>query len=161
MSFVYAVNDIEFLIMSDTKISFSDRLSCWNSDFERKLVEQLGLIKSIIVSPNMVVCYAGNNIDGAAKLLREIKLVGYNLEKTIERAFQIHKEDKVDAIEFIIGYSSKNKKELVSVKNGQIIRGCKIAWLGSWDAYNQFKSMESTMVLDEQIQLKSELIQWE
>ena len=43
----------------------------WNTERERRLVKQIGLIKSIIISPNIVVCFAGNNIDKAAELLRK------------------------------------------------------------------------------------------
>lgn len=144
MSFVYAINREEFLIMSDTKISLNDKLmNLWNTEDERRLIRQIGLIKSVIISPNIVVCYAGNNIDIAAEFLREIKSVENSLERIIEIAYKMHSDAKANDIEFIIGYCDKNRRELISIKNKQKIRDCKIAWIGSWNAYNEFKRMES------------------
>lgn len=144
MSFVYAMNDVLFSIMSDTRIGINDKLSKrWNSESEKRLVEQMGLMKSIIVSPNIVICYAGNNIDKAAELLRKVKLSSKNLEEIISIAFEIHVASEEDAIEFIIAYCGETTRELISVKNRQIIRNCKVAWLGSLDAYNEFKKKES------------------
>ena len=144
MSFVYAINSVDFSIMSDTRISLNDELTnLWNTDDERRLIRQVGLIKSVIVSPNMVVCYAGNNIDKAAELLRKIKSVGNNLEQIIDIAYEIHYTAKVDDIEFIIGYCDGNTRELISIKNKQIVRDCKRAWIGSWVAYNELKRLEN------------------
>lgn len=91
MSFVYAINSVDFSIMSDTKINLNENLkNLWSTEAERQLIRQVGLIKSVIVSPNIVVCYAGNNIDKAAELLREIKTIGNSLDQVIEVAFNIH-----------------------------------------------------------------------
>lgn len=121
MSFVYAINSVDFSILSDTKIDLNENLkNLWNTEAERQLIKQVGLIKSVIVSPNIVVCYAGNNIDKAAELLREVKIAGNNLDKIIEVAFNIHNTAQIDDIEFIIGYCDKNKRELISIKNKQL-----------------------------------------
>lgn len=144
MSFVYAMNDVIFSIMSDTKIGINDDLpKLWDSEREKYLVAQMGLMKSIIVSPNIVICYAGNDIYKAAELLRKVKTVTNNLEEIINIAYEIHATSEEDAIEFIIAYCGENARELVSIKNQQLYRNCKVAWLGSWDAYNEFKRLES------------------
>ena len=158
MSFVYAINSVDFSIMSDTKINLNENLkNLWNTEAERQLIKQVGLIKSVIVSPNIVVCYAGNNIDKAAELLREIKIVGSNLDRIIEAAFNIHNTAQIDDIEFIIGYCDKNKRELISIKNIQLVRNCKVAWIGSWDAYNEFKRMENE-IADEKIKGRKAIV---
>ncbi len=157
MSFVYAINSVDFLIMSDTKISLNDKLSnLWNTQYEKQLIKQIGLIKSIIVSPNIVVCYAGNNIDKAAELLRKIKLVNNRLEEIIDIANKIHKLNVYD-IEFIIAYCDKDKRKLISIKDGKIIEDCKVAWLGSWDAYNEFKRLENE-ISDELVKGKKAIV---
>lgn len=144
MSFVYAINDMDFSIMSDTKISLNDDLkNLWNTEDERRIIEYFGLIKSIIVSPNIVVCYAGNNIDKAAELLRKIKSAEISLEQIIDFALEIHKKVKVNDIEFIIGYCDENGRELISIKNREVIRNCKVAWIGSLYAYKEFKRREN------------------
>lgn len=151
MSFVYAINSVDISIMSDTKIYLDENLkNLWNTESERQLVKQIGLIKSVIVSPNIVVCYAGNNIDKAAELLREIKSIGNKLDQIIDVAYNIHEAAPVDDIEFIIGYCDKSRRELISIKNKQLVRNCKVAWIGSWDAYNEFKRMENE-IPDEKI----------
>ena len=150
MSFVYAMNDVIFSIMSDTKIGIKDNLpKLWNSESEKRLVTQMGLMKSIIVSPNIVIAYAGNNINKAAELLRNVKNSSDNLEEIISAAFKIHITSDEDAIEFIIAYCDENTRELISVKNQQVFRNCKVAWLGSWEAYNEFKRLESLISEDD------------
>ena len=150
MSFVYAINSVDFSIMSDTRISLNDELAnLWNTEEERRLIRQVGLIKSVIVSPNVVVCYAGNNIDKAAELLRKTKSVGNNLEQIIDIAYEIHNTAEEDDIEFIVGYCDENTRELISIKNRQLVRNCKIAWIGSWDAYNEFKRLENEISVQE------------
>ena len=144
MSFVYAMNDVIFSIMSDTKIGIKDDLpKLWNSESEKRLVTQMGLMKSIIVLPNIVIGYAGNNINKAAELLRNVKNSLDNLEEILRTAYKIHTSSEEDAIEFIIAYCDENTRELISVKNQQVFRNCKVAWLGSWESYNEFKRLES------------------
>ena len=150
MSFVYAMNDMIFSIMSDTKIEIKDDLSrLWNSEKEKRLVKQIGLMKSIIVSPNIVICYAGNNINKAAELVRRTKAISNNLKEIINIAYEIHVASEEDAIEFIIAYCDETTRELISVKNNQIIRDCKVAWLGSLKSYTELKRLESLISEDE------------
>ena len=150
MSFIYAINDVIFSIMSDTKIGIKDDLlKLWNSESEKRLVTQMGLMKSIIVSPNIVICYAGNNINKAAELMRNVTNSLDNLEEIIGVAFKIHTSSEEEAIEFIIAYCDETSRELISVKNQHIIRNCKVAWLGSWDAYNEFKGLESKISISD------------
>lgn len=149
MSFIYAFNNKTLSIMSDTKIGLNDDLlNLWETESERRLVQQLGLMKSIIVSPNIVICYAGNNISKAAELLRKVSACSYDLEVIINLACDIHTNSKEDDIEFIIAYCNEEARELISIKNRQVYRECKAAWLGSWDAYNEFKRLESQIKLD-------------
>ena len=50
MSFVYAINSVDFSILSDTKIDLNENLkNLWNTEAERQLIKQVGLIKSVIV----------------------------------------------------------------------------------------------------------------
>ena len=150
MSFVYAVNDVLFSILSDTKIVLDENLVCqWNTEDERQLVEQFGLMKSVIVSPNMVICYAGNNIDYAAELLRIVKNSSCNLDEIISAAFEIHAASGKDAIEFIIAYGDSARRELISIKDQQVYRNCKEAWLGSFEAYKEFRRLESEISTDD------------
>lgn len=138
MSFIYAMNDVIFSILSDTKIDLKDDLEkFWKAESDRRLVKQIGLIKSIIVSPNLVICYAGNNISKAAELLRKVKHIPLDMEEIVDMAFKIHIDSGVDEIEFLIAYCDQIR-ELVSIKNHQVIRKCKSAWLGSLDAYTEF-----------------------
>lgn len=146
MSFIYAMNDVIFSILSDTKIDLKDdREKFWKAESDRRLVKQIGLIKSIIVSPNLVICYAGNNISKAAELLRKVKCMPLDMEEIVDRAFKIHINSGVDDIEFLIAYYDQTR-ELVSIKNHQVIRKCKSAWLGSFHAYEEFTRLVSQIV---------------
>ena len=161
MSFVYAMNDVIFSIMSDTKIGIKDNLpKLWNSESEKRLVTQIGLMKSIIVSPNIVIGYAGNNINKAAELLRNVTTSSGNLEEILSVASKIHTSSDEDAIEFIIAYCDEHTRELISVKNQQVIRNCKVAWLGSWEAYNAFKRLESLISEDDGFSSPSRITQY-
>ena len=142
MSFVYAINDVLFSILSDTKIVLDENLvGQWNTEDERHLVKQIGLMKSVIV--------AGNNIDNAAELLRKVKNSSCNLDEIISAAFEIHSTSGKDAIEFIIAYGDSVRRELVSIKDHQIYRNCKEAWLGSFEAYKEFRRLESEISTDD------------
>lgn len=150
MSFIYAINDGFFSILSDTKIEMNDNLSkLWNTESERRLIQQIGLLKSVIVSNNLVICYAGNNIDKAAELLRKAKDVSDNLDELISTALKIHTTAKKDAIEFIIAYCDKKNRELISIKENKVTRNCKFAWLGSYKAFHEFRGLESQNALSE------------
>lgn len=150
MSFVYAVNDVLFSILSDTKIVLDENLvGQWNTEDEKYLVKQFGLMKSVIVSPNMVICYAGNNIDNAARLFRKVKNSSCNLDEIISAAFEIHSTSEKDAIEFIIAYCDSARRELISIKDQQLYRDCKAAWLGSIEAYKEFRRLESEISSDD------------
>lgn len=150
MSYIYAMNDVIFSIMSDTKIGIKNDLpKLWNSESEKRLVTQMGLMKSIVVLPNIVIAYAGNNINKAAELLRNVKNSSDTMEEIISAASKIHITSDEDAIEFIIAYCDENTRELISVKNQQVFRNCKVAWLGSWEAYNEFKRLESLISEDD------------
>ena len=81
-------------------------------------------------------------------------------QKNISREIQMGKTlfgPQHDDIEFIIGYCDKNKRELISIKNKQLVRNCKVAWIGSWDAYNEFKRMENE-IADEKIKEKQVVV---
>ncbi len=148
MSFVYAINRKNFMIMSDMKITFNEGLMRqWRSEDKIKSIEQFGMIKSIIINPHLVICFAGNNIDKAAELIRKIKNKEQELENILKLAFDIHLKSKDDDIEFLICYC-KNKRELISIKNRQIIRNCEIAWIGSITAYKELKKLESKIPID-------------
>lgn len=61
-------------MLSDTEIGINENLSgLWNDEASKKLVVQLGMIKSVIISPCIVISYAGDNIYKAAHLLHDIK----------------------------------------------------------------------------------------
>ena len=67
----------------------------------------------------------------------------YNLEKIVQNAFNIYNSAQIDDLEFIIDYyEDKNKNELISIKDGKIVRNCKRAWLGSACAYYEFMRLE-------------------
>ena len=84
MSFVYAINRKNFMIMSDMKITFNEGLMRqWRSEDKIKSIEQFGMIKSIIINPHLVICFAGNNIDKAAELIRKIKNKEQELELSL------------------------------------------------------------------------------
>ena len=143
MSFIYAENKESFAIFSDTKITTDDRLEKqWNSSEEKHLLEQIGSIKSIIISPNIVICYAGNNLDKAAELLRIIKSRSDNLEDIVALASHIHNNSGENMIEFLVAYCDDYKRELISIKNNLVVRNCTAAWIGSLIAYKKFKELE-------------------
>ena len=51
--------------------------------------------------------------------------------------------------EFIIAYGDSVRRELVSIKDHQIYRNCKEAWLGSFEAYKEFRRLGSEISTDD------------
>ena len=71
MSFVYAFyNEDSFSILADTKVGINDRLlNLWQSETMIQNVKDYGIIKNMILSPELVLCFAGNNIALANQLV--------------------------------------------------------------------------------------------
>ena len=146
MSFVYAVKfPIECdgqthkctHIYSDTKISLYGAVKSNWGDKTRCAVERYGLIKSIIISPNCCISFAGNNIALAHQLLETLhELNDFSKDTILHYAFKIHTDHPPDEVEFIICLASEDgETEIICIKEGNIERNCLIAWIGSYDAF--------------------------
>lgn len=146
MSFVYAVKfPIECdghthkctHIYSDTKISLYGAIKSNWGDMTRRSVERYGLIKSIIISPNCCISFAGNNIALAHQLLETLyEMKEFSEEELLYHAFKIHAEHPSDDVEFIICLASEDGEiEIIRIKEHKIERNCPSAWIGSYDAF--------------------------
>lgn len=146
MSFVYAVKfPIECdgqtrkctHIYSDTKISLYGAIKSNWGDKTRRAVERYGLIKSIIISPNCCISFAGNNIALAHQLLETLyETKEFSEEELLYHAFKIHSEHDPDDVEFIICLASEDgETEIISIKEHKIERNRPSAWIGSYDAF--------------------------
>lgn len=148
MSFVYAektnINiDGEVIpitaIYGDTKITLDERAankSNWGEN-TLKLIQQHGLLKTMIIEPRCCICFAGNEIMYAHKLLEFVfGKKRFTEEELWDKAFEIHQSAPQDAIEFILcTVDDQEESHIVCIKNGEIYRDCKRAWIGSPSVY--------------------------
>lgn len=141
MSFVYAeLLDETFEIYCDTKITLSEcaGLSC--STEQLHAISQFGIVKTTILCPEISVSYAGNDISLAAKLFSMMAKKGsFTTDDVIDTAYKLHKEVDLDAIEFIIASCENEQLSLHCIKQNEIHRNIKTAWIGSGKAFNIFQ----------------------
>ena len=121
--------------METQKISFDDRAankSNWGEN-TYKLIQQYGLLKTMIIDPRRCICFAGNDIMYAHRLLELVfDKKDYTDEELWNSAFEIHKSAPKDAIEFILcTVDDQEESHIVCIKNGETVRDCKRAYIGS------------------------------
>lgn len=109
-------------------------------------VNKWGIVKCSILSPNLCIAFAGNNIKYAAELISKLfDLKRFELEEAIQIAFEIHSNtESVNDIEFIILAYEEEMFKITSVREQTIIRDCQQCYIGSPDAYKFFRSISST-----------------
>lgn len=153
MSFIYAekytiTNEEgqldQLSIYSDTKVMLNGAIRANWSKKQKENIEKYGLIKSIIVSPKCCISFAGNNISHANKLLSMIySQRSFHLDELLKWAYDIHKHAKTDDIEFLVCFADgDDETEIISIKNNEIIRDCKSAWIGSKATFNKMQELK-------------------
>jgi len=145
MSFIYAekVND-SLNIFSDTKIGFKDDIGLSYSKEQAELVRTFGIVKTIILSPEFSISFAGNNISLASKLclmLRDKR--EFTTQEALDIAFYIHNNAKENDIEFIIASCKNHTLSLNCIKNHELSKDVQIAWIGSKEAHREFQKLRN------------------
>ena len=148
MSFVYAEKTTINIngevipitaIYGDTRITIDDRAANKSNWGENgfKLIQQYGLLKTMIIEPRCCICFAGNEIMYAHKLLEYVfDKKRFTEDDLWNKALEIHQSAPKDAIEFILcTVDDQEESHIVCIKNGEIYRDCKRAWIGSPSVY--------------------------
>ena len=148
MSFVYAEKTTINIngevipitaIYGDTRITLDDRAANKSNWGENgfKLIQQYGLLKTMIIEPRCCICFAGNEIMYAHKLLEYVfDKKRFTEDDLWDKALEIHQSAPKDAIEFILcTVDDQEESHIVCIKNGEIYRDCKRAWIGSPSVY--------------------------
>lgn len=152
MSFVFAekrqhnleaISFMETCVYSDTKITFTGAASGNWCEKQAKLIEQYGMAKSIILSPECCISFAGNKVALANKLIADIyKQQKIEIPEIISMAFNIHTEADPDDIEFIICCADvDNATHITCIKGGSIHYDCQHAWIGSSAAFIKLEEL--------------------
>lgn len=149
MSFVFAEKHFDeslkielFSISCDTKI-IPDNYSNLNfSKQQMHSINKWGIIKSTILSPDLCISFAGNNIKYAGILFNTLFEIGSLDTNEVQRiALDIHKNaESIDDIEFIISSFNDDKFNICCIKNQEIYYDCKSCYIGSPKAYSFFRS---------------------
>lgn len=114
------------IILSDTKLTYR---------YEEKNSPKDGTIKTIILSSNKAVCYAGD-VHFAELALKEI---AEDLDVSrIESILMKYHHESEQATDFILAFSEENIV-LVEIKNG-ISQITDNSWIGSIGGFNQYQS---------------------
>lgn len=155
MSFIYAEKikyhfedeQLDLLsIYSDTKVKLTGAVKSNWSTKQQKYVEAYGIIKSVIVSPNCCVSFAGNNIMYANDLFSFLMERGtFTLDDVVSKAYEIHHNAGKDDIEFLVCFGDgKEGTEIISIKNDTVNRDCPFAWIGSTDTFYEMQRLRTT-----------------
>lgn len=142
VSFVYAQKiKNSIAILADTKITFCqvDSKTLF-SQKSTKNIRQFGMIKNIIISRNLCVSYAGNNIILANNLLNKIDHI--SLSELLNMALETNRLDPKNGAEFIICYADNKRQHIFQVKNGEC-KDVPLAWIGNSDAFRYFRGVRT------------------
>lgn len=155
MSFVYAEKcllnfDNETIktlsIYSDTKVSTGENRSNWSSKYV-KVLDQYGLIKTLILCPTCCISFAGNNILYVTKLLDCFAGKGeFSEELLCQKAFEIHKSAPKNDIEFLICYLCNGEQHIVCIKEGKMDLDCTHAWIGSQETFCELQKQRMSVL---------------
>lgn len=135
MSFVYAYkHNNKIFMIGDTKITIDDSNGIDNFKDKRQLVEELGILKTIILSNDLALGFAGNNVGLVDKALRDIFQNSFEQAEIIKILVEYSLKG-IDAPDFILTY--KNEK-IYLIKNGTIEErdNC---YIGSRDIFEELQ----------------------
>lgn len=140
MSFIYAYKLTKPYSIGETIEIHSDTKILFNAIEEKSFdsetlnyIKNYGIVKCIIVDSQCCIAFAGNNIKLVHDLLDNYyNTTSRNINELINLAFQLHNENPVNDIEFIICYNdSSNVKHLVCIKNHNKHLDEQFCWIGS------------------------------
>ena len=126
-------------IWGDTKLTpnfAAPNKANWGSKtFE--LILRYGIVKTMIVGSKCCISFAGNDISYAHKLLEFVYSADLVTKDTIcEKAYAIHTNAPENAVEFIICTADDDgDTSITCIKEGKMYSDCRIAWIGSAQAY--------------------------
>lgn len=145
MSFVYAEKRNDTIdIHCDTKIGLDDYAGAIFSRRQKELVEKYGIIKTILICPEISISFSGNNIFLASKLFYQLcEKKEFTTQEVISMAYNIHLTGKIDDIEFIVASSEDDMLSLCCIKEHEIHNDCSFAWIGSPMAHREFQEFRN------------------
>ena len=128
-------------VFCDTRIGLPDSAGSHLSDIELTFIKKYGIVKSTIISPELCVSFAGNNIMYASKLFKKLaERDTVNRTDVIDLAYSIHMQaNSLNDIEFIISCMEDGKLHIDCIKGGYKDKDCLSAWIGSPIAFNYFQ----------------------
>lgn len=117
-------------IVADTRVSFPDG----NRPPFKK-----GVLKAIIVSESLSICFAGDVENGVDTIRRCVAALNTGSEvDQIIHDFKIISSKKQRSVEFIIA-NADPKALLIRIRNGQIENDLHSAWIGDQKAFERFQ----------------------
>ncbi len=128
-------SDSSLIIVSDTKLTY-----CTDSTNQFKENHPItGAIKSIIISPKLCICFAGEVLY-AEKLLTETKEID-SVDSIINKAIDVHKlsYDNGCQTDFIIAHCNETI-ELVEIKDRKA-QNVETSWIGDYDAFRKYQEV--------------------
>lgn len=121
-------------IVSDTRVAFPD---------DRRPSYRTGVLKTIVVSREWTVSFAGNvpvGLDAVRAFARHV-----NSPADVEDAIRDLAKATVEsrgAVEFIVS-SAANESKLIRIRSGGVERDLLVAWIGDFAAFERFQSERS------------------
>ena len=138
MSFVYAFKFNKGIYMyGDTKVIIGDS-GTDNFKETRRLVEKLGILKTIILSNNIALGFSGNNICYVDDALKKIFNNKIDLDYIVN-ILKFYSAKEYNAPDFILAYKNDY---LIKISNGEIEErdNC---YIGSPDAFNYLQTQKA------------------
>ena len=145
MSFVYAETKNNTLdIYCDTKIGLDNFAGATFSLEQAELIRKYGIVKTVLICPELAISFAGNNIYLASKLFKRLseKKI-FSTQEVVDMAYDTHVAGKKNDVEFIVASCEYGKLSLQCIKECEVYSDCKFAWIGSPVAHSEFQKFRN------------------
>lgn len=135
MSFVYAFKFENCIYMiGDTKVTIDDTRGVENFKDMRRLVEEYGTLKTIILSDDIALGFSGNNLGHVDSAIKDI-LESVSTHKNIVDILREYSEEEKNAPDFILAY----KNELIYLISNGIVEERDNCFIGSPKVFNELQ----------------------
>lgn len=139
MTLVVARKTDEILqIESDSKIN--DRNTVRNGPF-------LGVLKTLIITPNLSISYAGRIRPAEIALEEVFKLSTWNSRQLYQHLLQANIESDNET-DFLVCFTHGLKSSITKIADGMISEDQQYAWIGDHEAYQFFNEKRLRLIAD-------------
>ncbi|PCJ69810.1 MAG: hypothetical protein COA62_09900 [Rhodobiaceae bacterium] len=138
----------DLVVHSDSKVI--DEFSLGTEREQRQNSPLTGLLKTVILHPNVTVSFAGKS-EYATDFLEEFlksDLSQWNTKKLLNKLFEVHRGSE-NEVDFIVCTSFNSEPIVHIIKEGGVRSNLENAWIGSQPAFEHYQKIYHTLDVDD------------